>query len=324
MGCFLLMSSEDFEPPAEVADAPPPVRNPKRAAFLKRSLSTIILVAGLVATVGSGQKWLMGVVLILVSLAAITEYQALTRLFSLHSKRKLRTFRIHGFLVTLGFTLMAFSPLFGWESLVVWGQPGLWIAIFIISWMAWRIRWRLDGENTFFELAMGVFGFVYCVVLFSFVGKILALDLRSTAGEPSAAWYIVYLLVVTKLTDIGAYLVGSVFGRDKMIPHVSPAKTWQGFAGALLFAMGGSLVLTSVLGDQIPLIPRGIGLALAFAVALMAVLGDLAESVIKRSLNVKDSSHLMPGIGGILDLIDSILFTAPLVYVYLKWSLTLP
>jgi phosphatidate cytidylyltransferase len=102
-----------------------------------------------------------------------------------------------------------------------------------------------------------------------------------------------------------------------MIPHVSPGKTWQGFSGAIVFAIGGSFALYFTMGDQIPLLTPSHVVVIAILLALVAVLGDLAESIIKRSLEVKDSGQIMPGIGGFLDLIDSLIFTAPLFYLYL-------
>src|SRR5690606_1770266 len=104
----------------------------------------------------------------------------------------------------------------------------------------------------------------------------------------------------------------SLIGRNKMIPHVSPGKTWEGFGGALVFAQLAACGLYA-------LFPAGLALlggwshvvTLGFLLALLAVVGDLAESVVKRSLGVKDSGNMLPGIGGALDLIDSLCFTAP-------------
>src|SRR5690606_3384792 len=107
-----------------------------------------------------------------------------------------------------------------------------------------------------------------------------------------------------------------VCGRDKLVPHVSPGKTWQGFWGSLVFALAGSYLAWWLLGERVPLLgPVSAGL-LGLGLALAAVLGDLAESILKRSLAVKDSGHVMPGIGGFLDLIDSLLFSAPVYYLF--------
>ena len=117
---------------------------------------------------------------------------------------------------------------------------------------------------------------------------------------------------------ITAYAVGSLIGRHKMIPRISPGKTWEGFGGAILVSTGASLLFTHLAG------PRLAGMTMVHAIVLgvilssAAVIGDLAESLIKREAGVKDSSAVLPGHGGALDLIDSFLFTAPLLYVYMR------
>jgi phosphatidate cytidylyltransferase len=105
-----------------------------------------------------------------------------------------------------------------------------------------------------------------------------------------------------------------------MIPHISPGKTWEGFAGALVFSTGGSFALWWLLGPKLSLLRPLDALVLGLGLSLGAVVGDLAESILKRSLDLKDSGRLLPGIGGSLDLIDSVLFTAPLLYYYLRLS----
>jgi phosphatidate cytidylyltransferase len=104
-----------------------------------------------------------------------------------------------------------------------------------------------------------------------------------------------------------------------MIPHVSPAKTWEGFAGALAFSQLAGCVLYACFPHELAVLGSWwhvIGLALLLSV--LAVVGDLAESVVKRALGAKDSGHMLPGIGGSLDLIDSVCFTAPAMLVYLQ------
>jgi phosphatidate cytidylyltransferase len=121
---------------------------------------------------------------------------------------------------------------------------------------------------------------------------------------------------VTKFSDMGAYVVGSLCGKHLLIPHISPKKTWEGFFGAIAFATLGSYGMLHLAGDRLPALNdlhAGIlGVLLGFA----AIIGDLAESIIKRSTDTKDSGQMLPGIGGVLDLIDSLLFTAPLLFFY--------
>jgi phosphatidate cytidylyltransferase len=138
----------------------------------------------------------------------------------------------------------------------------------------------------------------------------------------SGALLLLWLLAVTKFTDMGAYIVGSMIGRHKMIPHVSPGKTWEGFGGALLFSQIAACGMYAAFPEQLSFFREwGHVIFLGLLLAVLAVIGDLAESILKRSINAKDSGKMLPGIGGSLDLIDSLCFTAPALYFYLKWVL---
>jgi phosphatidate cytidylyltransferase len=109
-----------------------------------------------------------------------------------------------------------------------------------------------------------------------------------------------------------------------MIPRISPGKTWEGFAGAIAVSMGASLLFAHLAG------PRLVGMTwvhatiLGVILSVGAVIGDLIESIFKREAGVKDSGRFFPGIGGILDLLDSLLFNAPIMYLYLRHVLTHP
>ena len=105
-----------------------------------------------------------------------------------------------------------------------------------------------------------------------------------------------------------------------MIPHISPGKTWEGFFGALLVSQIAVWLVRWGAGEHLVWAPQGIWLVLlGLILAVGAVVGDLAESLLKRSLAAKDSGQVLPGIGGVLDLVDSICFTAPLAWVYLRF-----
>lgn len=305
-------------PPESMSEAPAPPDSPTAAppaskgrVLLSRTISTVCLIGILCGAFWFDQTWLFALLYAILSMGALIEY------FRLFPIRGFRRFRWQTYGVSLTYMAFLFSVLWGFEAVWLNELDGLAVALLVTLVVLERLRYPLEGFRTLDEIAATIFGFIYCVLLFSFVPKILMLPLNDAAGEPAAPFYILYLLAVTKLTDMGAYLVGSLIGRDKMIPHVSPGKTWQGFGGAILFAVIGSFVLYFVMGHKIPLItPLHAGI-LAVLLALVAVLGDLAESILKRSLEAKDSGHVMPGIGGFLDLVDSVIFTAPLFYIYL-------
>ncbi len=174
-------------------------------------------------------------------------------------------------------------------------------------------------------MAYTVFGLLYVPWLFTFVTKIVYLLPRDSAGHVTGHLYVLWLVLVTKFSDMGAYVTGSLIGKHPLVPHISPKKTWEGFFGALLFSTGGACGLLTLMPERLSFLKMSgpfwlghaviLGLVLGFA----AVIGDLGESIVKRSAGVKDSGNFLPGIGGALDLIDSILFTAPLLFFYLRF-----
>lgn len=130
---------------------------------------------------------------------------------------------------------------------------------------------------------------------------------------PHGLWCLLTWLAVTKCSDIGGYLAGMAFGRHKMAPLLSPGKTVEGLLGGLV------LSVAAAVGFGVPLLGLAAWQAVVFGlvVCAAAVIGDLAESLIKRAAESKDSSRLIPGFGGVLDIMDSILFTAPAAFLLL-------
>jgi len=144
-----------------------------------------------------------------------------------------------------------------------------------------------------------------------FLGSHLILLRDAANGED---WLLLALLA-TFATDTSAYFVGRLIGRTKIAPSISPGKTLEGALAGFAAGLATVLILNWALdaGAGLEIIP------LAFLLPALAQLGDLAESLIKRGAGVKDASHAIPGHGGFLDRLDSVLFTAPLVYYYLTW-----
>lgn len=189
-----------------------------------------------------------------------------------------------------------------------------------------QLRHPIRGTVPFHAVAANIIGFIYISLLFNFAARLVFIvpeaNLAHGKVGSHGAFLLLWLLAVTKFTDMGAYITGSLIGRHKMIPHVSPGKTWEGFVGALFFSQLAACGLYALFPDELSVFggwPHVI--ALGFILCVLAVIGDLAESVIKRALDTKDSGHLLPGIGGSLDLIDSVCFTAPALYFYLQWIL---
>ncbi len=164
--------------------------------------------------------------------------------------------------------------------------------------------------------ALTLLGLMYVPFLFNFVALIAFMPTNPEQNR----FLLIYLLAVTKFSDVGAYVIGSVLGRHKMIPRISPGKTWEGFAGAMLTSLAISVALTKAMGERVEALTFTSSIVLGLLLPLISVVGDLAESVVKRDASIKDSGRSIPGIGGALDLIDSILFTAPVLYFYLQFT----
>jgi phosphatidate cytidylyltransferase len=169
------------------------------------------------------------------------------------------------------------------------------------------LAWRMAGGSAGYlgDVTAGIFALVYLPLMASFVALMLA--------APDGSRRVLAWIVVTICSDIGGYLVGSLLGRHPMAAVISPHKTWEGFAGSALACVvaGGLLV---------PLLLHGTwwqGVVLGVVAVGAATLGDLSESMIKRDLQIKDMGTLLPGHGGVLDRIDSLLITAPAVWLLL-------
>jgi phosphatidate cytidylyltransferase len=188
-----------------------------------------------------------------------------------------------------------------------------------------RQMFRASASHDSLEaIAYTVFGLLYIPWLFNFFTKIVYIVPRTETGETTGQFYLIYLMVVTKFSDMGAYVFGSLFGRHPFAPHISPKKTWEGFFGALLLSSLGSYWLYALIPTRLSTLRLPDVVTLGLLLGSGAVVGDLAESIIKRSTQAKDSSQILPGIGGTLDLIDSLLFTAPLMYFYLRLVIGVP
>jgi len=148
-------------------------------------------------------------------------------------------------------------------------------------------------------------------------------------GDVSGLLLALWIVAVVKFADCGGLVVGCAFGRHKMAPSISPAKSWEGCAGALVFAAATGAVLAWLFGVFHDVLGWGAALTAAFtpakaallalALAALGIPSDLIESAFKRKAGVKDSGATIPGIGGAFDLLDSLLLTAPVGYVLLKW-----
>lgn len=158
----------------------------------------------------------------------------------------------------------------------------------------------------------------------SYIGAPLALtaQLRWVQGAGAGYYVLASMIIATKMGDVGAYTAGRLFGKRKMAPSLSPGKTWAGFGGALIGAALGAwgwLHLAAPLFPGVSAPPTGWSLLYGVTLGLVGLGGDLCESLIKRDMQQKDAAALMPGFGGLLDLLDSILFAGPVAFLFWQW-----
>ena len=198
------------------------------------------------------------------------------------------------------------------------------LLLFLLTVFTRQMFARLREDEPLRTMAYTLFGLLYVLWLFNFMTKILYVVPRSPEGAVMGQFYCLYLIAVTKFSDMGAYLTGSVIGRHPLIPHISPKKTWEGFFGAMGFSLLASLLLFKLMPGHLSVLTWTHATILGLLLGFAAVIGDLAESIVKRSTGVKDSGNMLPGIGGALDLIDSLLFTAPLLFFYLRLVVRVP
>lgn len=184
-------------------------------------------------------------------------------------------------------------------------------AVMVAAFLVEMRRYRGESCAAVPRLGLTVFSVAYLGLLPCFFVQV-----RFLAPDAYVSAVMLALVVfVPKCNDVGAFFTGTFLGRHKMTPALSPKKTWEGFAGGML--TGGVI---GVVGWWLapPIFPRGVPEAFAFglAVGLAGVLGDLAESLVKRDCATKDASQRIPGFGGVLDVVDSVLFAAPVAYLW--------
>ncbi len=194
--------------------------------------------------------------------------------------------------------------------------------------MLWCILLLVIASNFFRILAypnlrkgldscMGtLLGIVYVPLLWSFVVRLF---LSGDLSKPG--WAAFYVILCMKMADSGGYFFGTRFGKHKLAPVISPKKSWEGLFGGIVFCVIVNLIWLVVSKGQINShieFSLGHAIVLGFLFPIVGTAGDLVESMFKRAVNVKDSNTMVYGLGGILDMIDSILFAAPMLYIYIE------
>lgn len=283
-----------------------------KANLFRRILAGIIGIPLIFLAIFSWNGVILTIFLCLIAFFGMKEYYKIIR----GGIRPINPSEPLGYLASTLFIILAAKwPVAIFSETVVWAFAGI-VIIALCSEFFYRVQAPL--KNT----GVTIFGLLYIGYLLSFVALIRSLDgLVSVPGisfqvDRGAVWASV-MFILTWSVDIGGYVIGKTFGehakKNLVAATISPGKTWEGSIGGFLFAFTMALALAYLLK-----LPIHHMVALGAICGVAGQLGDLSESALKREFGVKDSGEIIPGHGGVLDRFDSLLFIAPVFYLYLK------
>jgi phosphatidate cytidylyltransferase len=265
--------------------------------FLKRAVMSSVLLAAVAVVIYFFPNWLFcGVIALIIG---VSQYE----FFRMVERKGIFVYRYFGAVAGSLIPVVIFMGV---------GLPGLKnlepIMIVTASLLVLTMHFtrKDNARDHLVSMALTLFALLYIGWFFSFFMKIKLLD--------NGANLVAFVVLVTKSADIGAYVTGTFIGRNELIPRISPKKTKEGTIGGVFF----SLIAAVAAGSFITDLSIFHLLVLGGLMAVLGQVGDLAESLIKRDCGVKDSATYLAGIGGVFDLIDSLLVTAPVFYFYVK------
>jgi phosphatidate cytidylyltransferase len=239
---------------------------------------------------------------------------AMGEVYALMARGDLPASQKTGIICGLLFTAMTWvAAKNGFSDDVLWS-----LLLIILMVIFFRLFGYTDARQALRNALGTLFGFLYVAFFWSFFVR-----LYMASGPDSPARAAFYVLLAVKWGDAGAYFIGSRFGKHKLFPRISPKKSWEGLFGGFLFSCAVGVLWwffsgSMLGGHRFPLVHA---LILGILFPIIGTLGDLVESLFKRAVDIKDSGALAYGMGGMLDMIDSLLFTAPFMYIYIKFFL---
>lgn len=278
----------------------PPLSPIARRGIVKRVAAGVVFVPIFVLLTRAGGYWFLGFVDLFIVLG-LFEFYRMMAAKGIHPYR--------GIGIASGLTL----------STYMYFASGVYANFFLtfvlIAIMALELT-RRDNRRAVYHVATTVFGIVYVAYLGSHLVLLRELPWLISRPYDMGARFIFLAFTMTWASDTGAYVVGSTMGKRPLLPRVSRGKTWEGAVGGVVFAAvaGGVSSLTFA-----QFLHPAWGVALGAVCSAVGLLGDLFESMLKRDAEIKDTSRIIPGHGGVLDRFDSLLFTVPLIYYFLKF-----
>jgi len=259
---------------------------------MKKRIQTSVLL-GIVALLGLFYYPLFGIVVSLFIGFSLYEF------FDMVEEKGVRMFKLFGILVGLFIPITIF-----FKVPIKEGCQFLFVVLGLFFLFLMELT-KKKRHQPVLSLSSTVFGILYISWCFSFLIRIRQLE--------QGILLVAFLIIVTKAADIGAYFFGSRFGRMSLVKRVSPQKTLEGAVGGFVTSLVACFLFYSVIGDLSFFWEK---MFISAVLAIVGQLGDLFESLIKRDCEIKDSGAVFPGMGGFLDVIDSLIFTAPTFYLY--------
>ena len=288
------------------------------SSFLPRLISTVILWGALIVAYRLRSEIAFAILISIPAMGALWEYFALLKAGAISHHRGMGMAAAM-LLICLNFWLLqSTDPLIRFA--IFPGEAAV-MAFFVMALFLREYGRNNPGRATAEGITFTLLGVIYIPWLFLFMAKLLYFTPRTPDGHLTGQYLVLFVVAVTKFTDVGAFLCGSLFGRTPFFPNISPKKTWEGIIGGIGLGVAVGWGVFHFFGQHLPPFSLMLVFGLALLLAIAGVAGDLAESLLKRSVHSKDSGHALPGIGGGLDLIDSLLFTLPLFYFILLFLL---
>ncbi|MDE6459258.1 MAG: phosphatidate cytidylyltransferase [Paramuribaculum sp.] len=269
--------------------------------ILVRSLSGAVYVALIVCSLIYGSYWAFPLLCAIFSLLGVAE---LEKIESVNSNDRIALRFIDMAAAFILALFPAFSIYKGTELFFAFGVSAL-ILLFLVRLIS---QLYISEENALSSISSGCLGIIYVAV---------PLSLISVVSIVSGPQIVLAMFIMIWINDTGAFLVGSTFGKHRLFERISPKKSWEGFWGGFIFSIAAGVVIHYLFGKWNPTLSLPGMCVLGALISVFATFGDLVESLIKRTVHIKDSGHIMPGHGGILDRIDSLLIVSPALVLFL-------
>ncbi len=249
-------------------------------------------------------EWLFVIIAAAAFIAGLFEFFSLTKKLELKADASIAYLGAAAFFVAFLFDAPSKAP----ELLL------LTVALFLIVVLVTQMfRFQKDFSKMLTGIGVTVLGVLYVVFLGGFL---VSMRVGFENSPLLSSKLLGYFFLVAMGSDVGAYFIGKNFGKRKLVPKISPNKTWEGFVGGILLAIGFAALSTFWF---FPELPYKVSIPLAIVMAVIGCAGDMAESAMKRSAGAKDAASILPGHGGLLDRLDSLLFNAPILYYFARF-----